>query len=519
MQARQDRRGRGLLRLLLAGLTLWLAVYVVLSLRWRMTHDTPLLYYIAFLMNRFGAVPYVDVFTNQSPGALAFHALIYALFGASDRAFRLLDLAWLGLITLATLPLLRPLGRMATWAGVALFALSYLRLEQEVSFQRDFIGILPVALAAALIAQGRATTVRRFLAGLCLGLAVTLKPHLGLGLPVLMLYDLLAADAAGERSPWLRRAARLSWPYALGLALPVAAMLLWVWQLGAWPAYRQLNTAALPLYLRMNGEHQALFGVNRLLYLFQNYARVGGLSLWLAPAALSLYLAAGLPPAYAVMRRRILLLAALALTYSLYVLLGGKFWEYHWLPFQYFLILTAAAGLALLQLPAPAAQRRVTIVILTLVIFLASLPSHAFYGQLWGQPPRPPKGGRVDAIAAFLQTHLRPGETVQQLDWTGGATQSMLIAEARMATPYMEDYVFYHAVDHPFVQAQRQRFLAALAQARPRFVIDISATPRPNGPGSSLDFPELRAFLAAHYIPVAEGEGYVIYEVGRLVGW
>lgn len=509
MPTPHDRVLRGVTLLLLAALTLWLAVYVLLSLRWRMTHDTPLLFYIAFLMDRFGAVPYVDIFTNQSPGALAFHALIYALFGAGDRAFRLLDLTWLGLISLTTLLLLRPLGRVAAWAGCVLFALSYLRLEQEVSFQRDFIGILPIALAAALITDGRPTAGRRLLAGLCVGLAVTLKPHLGLGLPVLMLYDLLTA---GETGGWPRRALITAWPYALGLAAPVAMMLAWLWRLDAWQAYRQFNIEGLPIYLRMNGEHQTIFGVNRLLYLLQGYAGVGGMGAWLAPAALSLYLAVGLPPAQARIRRRILLLAALALTYSLYALLGGKFWAYHWLPFQYFLILTAAAGLAGLRLARPAATRATILATLTLVILLNAAPSHAFYGQLWGQSPRPPKEGRVDAIAAFLQTHLQPDDRVQQLDWTGGATHAMLIAGARMATPYMEDYIFYDEVEQPYVQAQRRRFMEMLTQTRPHFIIEVSATPRPSGPGSSTAFPELRAFLAAHYTPTTAGDGYIIYE-------
>lgn len=43
------------------------------SLTWRMEHDTPLLYYAAFMMDKHGLIPYRDIFETSMPGTFAFH--------------------------------------------------------------------------------------------------------------------------------------------------------------------------------------------------------------------------------------------------------------------------------------------------------------------------------------------------------------------------------------------------------------------------------------------------------------
>jgi hypothetical protein len=125
---------------------------------------------------------------------------------------------------------------------------------------------------------------------------------------------------------------------------------------------------------------------------------------------------------------------------------------------------------------------------------------------------KPPVAGRVDEIASFLQPRLQPGDTVQPLDWTGGALHAMLLARAVTATPYIYDYHFYHHVDDPFIRRIRARFIARLREQPPKFVIHVLDEPRPLGPGTSTEFPELQRFLAEKYSIVRTGHGYEILQ-------
>jgi hypothetical protein len=119
----------------------------------------------------------------------------------------------------------------------------------------------------------------------------------------------------------------------------------------------------------------------------------------------------------------------------------------------------------------------------------------------------------VDEIASYLRAHLAPGDTVQPLDWTGGAVHAMLIARAPIATPFVYDFYFYHHVSNPFIQRLRARFMAAMRAAPPRFVIQIETQkPWPGGADTTREFPELQALLATDYTVASRGDGYQILE-------
>ncbi len=499
---------------LLVGLSFYLLLQAVFSLQWRMMHDAPLILYPVFLLDRFGAVPYRDVFTNTFPGTLLLELWLTRLVGYGDLAFRLVDLTWLSLILLTGWHVMADFGRRVAWAAALLFGVAYLNVGQIQSFQRDFIGLLPVVLAVAVATKSRwRLSLRAFAVGLLFGMAASIKPHLALGLIVVGLFLVWEESVDRGRAVWPVAFARTVLFAALGLVLPLAVVLGWVWRMGAWADFRDMVTVYLPLYLDMTGEHVTLLGVRRWLYLLWEYGRLGGLGIWLLPAGMGVYVMLFRRQTEPRLRRRLALLGGLAFVYSIYVLMGGKFWSYHWIPFQYFLLLLASLSMAVpTATNTRGGERLFPVLALALAVVLSFPPTTDFVTEAFGYPPRQPNDGRVDEIAEFLQTHLQPGDMVQQLDWTGGATQAMLIAGARMATPYMEDYTFYHHVSHPYIQAQRQRFMEAMRQNSPRFVIAVSDSPRPRGRDASADFPELQQFLQAQYQPVASGDGYVILE-------
>lgn len=498
--------------LLLFSLTLLFLVEVVMSLDWRLVHDADLQHYIAFLIDRYHYVPYRDVWETSMPGTFLFHLAIGKTLGYGDLAFRVVDLVWLGMLLAVAWGILARFGWQVAWAGVVLFGLAYLRHGPEQSLQREYIGLLPIAGAVLLAVSPRLNLwLRVAFIGFLFGLSATIKPHLALGLPLLLLFLWWERRQAEGRWLWLG----LLLVALGGFLIPTLACLLWIWLQGAGPDFLEMVFSFLPLYTQLTFDHRILPAADRPAYLLQHYLRFGAHIFWLLPAALGVLLGLTTPECPPAKKRIIALLLGLTFLYSIYPVISGQFWPYHWFPFLYFLLLLTS--LALLRWPArrPSWIRLVSIGTLAVIAIstFRFLPE-ALYCQFQGRPPPSPKNGRVDEIARFLQEHLQPGDRVQPLDWTGGAVHAMLIAEARVATRYIFDYLFYFHVSNPYIQGLRREFIEQLQRSPPRFFIEITAPDKPwvSGLDTTREFPELEAFIAAGYVKVVEGNGYVIYE-------
>ncbi|MEZ4726562.1 MAG: hypothetical protein R3E79_05455 [Caldilineaceae bacterium] len=121
-----SRAVEGVKYLFLASLTMLFVVELGLSLRWQLVGDSAFLHYIAYLMNEHNFVPYRDIFEVNMPGTYLFHMAIGKLFGYSDLAFRLVDVAWLTATLTVTWLVMKPFGRIVAAASCLLFALIYL---------------------------------------------------------------------------------------------------------------------------------------------------------------------------------------------------------------------------------------------------------------------------------------------------------------------------------------------------------------------------------------------------------
>lgn len=494
----------------LAPLTLLLVAEAVASLRWRMVHDTPLLHYAAWQISELGRVPYAGVMETSMPGSLLFHIAIGETLGWGDFAFQCADLLWLSAVLALTWRILSRLGRQVAWAGLVLFGLAWFSNGPAMVLQRDGAAVLPIAAAICLATEPwTRRSLQAVLAGALFGLAATIKPQLAIGLPVVVLHS-WALGRRPNRPPWSEAARRLGLAGA-GLLLPVAACLLWVAARGGLPAFVEMATDYLPLHLRLNGRHEALEGVAVLTNIARGLTKLGGHGLWLAPLVLVALRAAD---HRLDLERRMLcgLLLSLTLAYGLVPAFAGQFWRYHWLPFQYFAAITSAV----IVLPVPdrggsPLRRALPAALLGALVLLAIRPAPGFIGTLRGTPLDPPKDGRVDEVAAFLQERIEPGEAVQALDWTGGAVHAMFVARVPAATRFICDYHFYHHVSQPVVQRWRQELLTRLATDAPPFVIRFDGV-RATGPDTEAVWADLESFLAEHYEPVRTGERYVILE-------
>ena len=493
------------------------------TLGWRMEHDTPLIHYAAFLMDRYGLVPYRDIFQGDMPGSFAFHYLIGKLFGYGDAAFRYVDLTLLGALLTATFMFMRRFGYLvAVWAAI-LFGLLYLSLGQQVSLQRDYIGIIPIAFALLVIPAKMDTPVRlvRFaLVGMLFGISVLIKPHLGIAFPIL--FGTLLAFRWSSQSKSTADFFKCAIVSGISLLAPVIIALSWLAANSALTPFMDIVFHLLPLYNSMTRDFETVPGFDRGLYLIEETLTFGGIAPLLLCSLFGYYHVAVHADEDKARAISLTCLCLCTLAYVIYPTLAGKFWDYHYIPTAYFCVISAV--LCLFRYPQPfnshfMYKNKETLPVLALVIgVIVQLPPFTYVSSLVsdlrsGHEAHAPKEGRVDEIANWLKDRLHPGDTVQPLDIAGGSIHGMLLAKARLSTKFIYDYYFYHNVSSPYVQELRRSFISQLRKSPPRFIIDvITGKPWVSGIDSTREFPELRKFMDDYYTVAYKGDGYFIYE-------
>jgi hypothetical protein len=509
---------------LLGLLTIFLVSELAFSLKWRMEHDTPILHYIAFLIDKYNFVPYKDIFEQSMPGTYLFHLAIGKTLGYGDLSFQIANVLYFLLTFGSAWLLMKPFGGKVALASVLSFGLLYFSFGPTMILQRDYVGILPIVLALILATRntGALRPAFKMLAiGALFGLAAAVKPHLGIGLLVIFVY-LASNHWAGSLVPFLVALLRDALFIGLGFIFTFSIPFLWVLAQGSLPAFWQIFSSYLSLYLHVGGDHVVLTGPQRWLYLLKSYFQFGGQPVLVIFSILGIYffLSSRVVRRTAlngtssgeekprlvdffqkiwrdVASKDICLLAALLLVYSVYPVFSGKFWPYHWMPFYFFACLCISLLLAPISLVVNSKS------LLAFGLFLAFAlitirPAPDFAVQISGQPPKALE--RVDIVAAFLAKRLQPGDRVQPLDVVNGdVLQGLLVSRAVIATPYIYDYEFYHDVSNPYIQALRQDFMYKLTQARPRFIIEYTERLRPVGADTSATFPELTSFIEKEY--------------------
>lgn len=507
---------QSLSRLFLRGMLACAAVALALeaagSMRWRMEHDAPLMHYVAFAMTELGEIPYRDLFEMNMPGTYALHVLAVKLFGTSDLGFRAWDLIWTVGVMAATYGWVRRFGRIAGLFAALASALIYFRHGQGMTLQREYLALLPTALALCLVppGSGERRPLRLLGAGALWGIAILIKPPFILFSLGSVLFSAIDFDAP-RTTPLVRRP-RFGVALALiaGSLLPIAIALAWLAANGALEAFLDIVRGYWPLYNNLSGFHEPIAGVSRLLYLAFNSAR----ELWhplLLAALFALVVLIDDPRS----RRAGIALAVLCATAFAYVVLLGKFWFYHLLPFDYFLVCTVGASLSVWQQRPQLLTSRVAATLAIAILGVLTLTGlTTSIGDLKHiREPVVVKEGVPDRIGTFLRDNLRPGDRVQPLDWTGGAVHGLLLAHAHNATPFIYDFHFYHHVDEPYTQKLRTRIVSALEKEPPRFVVQIDGNrPWPVGRRTSRSFPELEQLLAARYRVAVHEPTYRIFE-------
>ncbi len=360
------------------------------------------------------------------------------------------------------------------------------------------------------------TFIKSILVGFLFGFAATIKPHALIGFPLVILFQAWeAAQHDNNRGSTLFLLIKILLAALLGFAIPIIIMFLYLWRIGAFTQFLDMAVNYWPLFGSLSGNFEVIPGIHRIAYLINEYCKLGSQTLWLVPAGLGVYLALFHSTLTNAQKRYVLLFVGLAVMYSIYPVFAGKFWQYHWLLFYYFV--TSLSSLCLVfQLNCGSTLKRLypAAILLVTIVFRILIPEQ-YYAQFSqaGYQSWNPQNGRVGEIARYLQSHMKPGDTVQPLDFTGGAIHAMLLAKAEIATPYPYDILFLYPVSSSYIQELRQKFLKSLSEGNSRFVISILNDRQwISGPDSTREFNELQSQLDSHYRKVLEGSGYVIYE-------
>lgn len=545
--------GNTIIILILALLSLLFILKLIDSLNWRLEHDTPLLQYAAFMMVEYQAVPYRDFFDTNFPGTYLFHYIIGSLLGFSDTVFLTVNALSLLMLMLCMYMTIRQFGWISAWSGSVLFGLVYLSGGGPMILQRDYLGIIPIAVAFMLIphfGRVRSRYWHFLITGIFFGLASTIKPHLLITAPVALyaLWNMRYRQINYEEPDRQRsgqtkqRVDKLTDGLNTGLIMLAGIVTVWtpivIWLIrtGAWKGFLEFTFVYIPLYSKITGTQRVLIGWQRIGYFFDSLLKFSGLG-YLVLAGLFGWFNSSYFHRFAGRKRLVSrMIFYCAILYGiLYPALAGKFWPYHYMPMIYFMIPTAVLAFAdseqqhpndfdglnekeskMFQRLAKWKNAWVAVIIFLAFSMQLNLPNEIITlmnyrsGKIYQASP---VLKRVDQIALWLALHAKPGDTVQPLDWTGGAVHGMLEAKVPLATRFMYDYHFFHHVSHPFIQRLREEFIQSLYQKPPRFMIEIETDrPRVSGKDTSSDFPELKKFVVDNYQSAYRDAGYAILE-------
>lgn len=496
-----------LLTLLCVALAILLIGYEYLMLQWPMMREAHYLHYIAYLINEHGFAPYRDIYETSWFGTFLFHMLVGKIFGYTAVAFRCADMVFLALLLAVTWAMLRKLDTLLAWVATLSFALAYLHYGPANTLQRDYILLLPVSTALFLALQTQwSTTARALSIGACFAAAASIKPHVLIGMPPVLLL-LYSQSAAREKS-----ISKLFLATGIASLVTFSAGLLWLWLRGGLQDFIDMSLHYLPLYQDLNGAHAMTTPEERV----QNTLHWWKAFTWIWPYVATAGIVRGwlTTPPHSQQRALIITLAAMMVCFNLYPLPAGKFWDYHWIPFTYFALLCSS----FLLMPAQNKQWWSHLMTLACVLYFLQtvntqyFPWFRFMEQIKRYPDVSVSTQSQDDIATFLSENLHPGDTIQIIDQGGPATEYLLRAHAVLATRYVGSFVFLHHISNPHVQAMQQDFIAKLNAAPPKLLLVMEDYTKPTGIDTRRDIPGLDDFIHAHYQPLQQGAALTIWQ-------
>jgi 4-amino-4-deoxy-L-arabinose transferase-like glycosyltransferase len=442
-----------------------------------------------------GAVPYRDLFDMNFPGVYAIHVGVLALLGPSSAAWRAVDLALTAAVGVLSFRFARPFGARSAAYAALLFSAYHLMGGPTQEGQRDlflFAFLLAAALAVARALESeRMHASHSLLAGVWLGVGVAIKPQAALFAAIAI--GALAVGQWRRGRPWLRDVALL----AAGVALPLAAVTLWLAAIGALRSFAEiLFEFVLPIY-----------------------SKIGRVSVWSTlPASHYAFLAlltalAGAGAARAAVRRELsprVTLACLGLAYGLFNYIAqGKGWTYHLIPWVGFACLLAASPLDALLAEGRRGERLALLAGLAALVLGPLVKTVRFLDD--SNSPEARRLAMVAGLTSALAACRADGGTVQVFDTSQGGIHALFDAGIREPTRFLYDFPFFSEPGAEYTRRIRAELMSGLSSAPPECVV-VFREGWPGGDYGRLDgFPELRDWLGAGFALSAETDEYRLY--------
>jgi Dolichyl-phosphate-mannose-protein mannosyltransferase len=234
-------------------------IFLVMSWHWPMVGDAALLRYTVFLI-RHGWAPYRDFVDINMPGAYWATAFGMHLAASVDASWRIFDLGLIALTGLGYFVIARPYSRFAALFATTMLLLVHGQDGVQQAGQRDLViaALLVAAVAFLLEAVRRDRWWYLVPFGLAVGLSATIKPTAGpLGVVLLVMAATHRAGLWGQaresRAPANPRG-WLQWTLIgiAAMAVPLAAMLLWLAHKHALDAWLATERVLLPYYASLD---------------------------------------------------------------------------------------------------------------------------------------------------------------------------------------------------------------------------------------------------------------------------
>lgn len=487
-----------------------LAVFVVvifavllalLSLRWPLYHDLPIFLYDGFLMHDLGLVPYRDFFEVNSPGTMVMYGLLHQVTQGDDLLLRLIDMVVLASLSLFTILVMRDHGWRSGFLAAGCFAIAYLALGPAMSLQREYICVLLLAISTMLAFRVTAESslwLPMGLMGLLAGISICIKPPmLLLWVPLVLFVLFVRLGAVRLRpGPLIWEGLRVLIPFAIGLALPIIAVIWMLARNGALDAYLEIMVDYYPLYtqLRGGGGVWEVEGITLFLLRFVS----SPLELFLDFSFLVVSFL-GLTLAWTFRSRRqfvqCIVICGMVLMGVAYASTSGKFWPYHSFPLYFGLALLAGLTVSrdLLRLPSGAVWNSLVLCVAVAI----GLPLTMFGKEYWQWRDGVTfevKEGRVDLVAEYLANNTEETESVMVLDTTSGALHALYRIRRPLHGRFIYTFHVHHHIDNPYIQKLRRQMIAQFDNGEPDLVVRFDLAW-----GHLDNFPELDAILENNY--------------------
>lgn len=484
----------------------------VLSLRWPVVHDLPIMLYEGFLVHDAGLVPYRDFFDINPPGTMLLYSAIHQITAGASFACRILDLSVLVAIGVFTCLALSRHGLKSGILATACFAAAYLSGGAILALQREYLCVLPLAMSIALVFRTNSSDAPRwyslFLCGILAGVVLTIKPPMILCWVPLMVKAacFTGCDTSIERRRFLLRLLKTAILVFSGMLLPILLVAGWLSYNHALAAFLDMARHYYPLYAEIDGSGMVRSaGVVQLLKRY----RVEMIPLLLCP--FSIVACLGVSWGSRMTDRRLrtqnAILFALVLCALLYVFIGGKFWPYHKFPLYY--CVSLCAGMTLSRgLLHHYSESRWRAAILCVAI-ATSLP-FASLGQeflIWREgKTHEVKKGHVSLVSSYLQKNATLSDTIMPLDVTSGAIHALYKIRRPLYGRFIYDFHFYHHTSTQYILDLRKELISQFRDDKPSLVLKFESW-RPHGAGCSDEFSELDAILREDYVTVLQTKG------------